>query len=62
MYDLGSLEKLIAALEVASRDSGKMARRIAWLTAWLVVVGCLQAIATAWPYLVWAWHHHHLGR
>jgi hypothetical protein len=55
-YETGSTERLIVALDKASADSGRMARRIVWLTMCLVIVGAAQAVATAWPYLVWWWN------
>jgi hypothetical protein len=37
----------------AMRSTIGLSNRIAWLTFWLIIVGLLQASATAWPYLVW---------
>jgi len=51
------ITSLITALDRASNDSGKLAGRLLWLTAALVFVGVLQAVATAWPYLAWAWNN-----
>jgi hypothetical protein len=42
---------------MAGRASATTARRIAWLTFWLVFFGALTAIAAGWPYLVW-WATH----
>ena len=53
-----SNQELIRALEQASKDSGMVGRRVVWLTAALIFVGILQAIATGWGYLAW-WLTHH---
>jgi hypothetical protein len=52
-----SILKLVGSLDQASKDSGKLGRKIAWLTGFLVAVGVGQIIAIAWPYLPWWWHH-----
>jgi len=49
-------QQLISALDQASKESGKLGRKVVWLTAALVFVGLLQAIATGWPYLA-CWLH-----
>jgi hypothetical protein len=48
-------EELITALTRASAESGMLAKRVVWLTGALVLVGFMQAIATAWPYIVCHW-------
>jgi len=48
---------LIKSINRASDDSGRLARRIAFLTLFLVLVGAGQVIAIAWPYLAWWWRH-----
>jgi hypothetical protein len=57
-YPSTDMIQLIGALNKASDDSGKLGVRIVRLTYALVFVGILQAIATAWPYIDWAIHHH----
>lgn len=52
-----SNQELIASLQKASDDSSYLGKLIVILTCALVAVGLLQAVATAWPYLVW-WRHH----
>jgi hypothetical protein len=45
-----SQQALVGQLKEASKDSSIMSRRIAWLTAALVLVGVLQAAATVWSH------------
>jgi hypothetical protein len=45
-------QELTKALAQASDDSGKVARRIIWLTVGLVVVALLQAAATIFAALI----------
>jgi hypothetical protein len=49
--------ELAIALAKASGDSGKLQSRIVMLTLVIAGVAIVQAIATAWPYLVW-WIKH----
>ena len=46
---------LVAALNKASGDSGRMALLIGLLTGCLVIVGLLQVAAASWPWLTWWW-------
>jgi hypothetical protein len=56
--ELGShISMLTMALNRASEDSSRVANRIVWLTIGLVLVGLLQALAAAWPWLSWWWQH-----
>jgi hypothetical protein len=41
-----AVNMLTQAINRASEDSGKVAKRIVWLTFWLVLVGLLQVGAT----------------
>jgi len=52
-----STQELIDALKRASSANDIFSTRVFWLTIALVVVGAVQAVATAWPYLVW-WLKH----
>jgi hypothetical protein len=45
-------QELARALAQASDDSGKVARRIIWLTVGLVLVGLLQVAATIFAALI----------
>jgi hypothetical protein len=54
---VGSVDRLTTSITRASDDSGKLGEKIVWLTICLVAVGLLQALATAWPYFTYAWHH-----
>ena len=52
-----SIDTLVKSLNKASDDSGKLGRKVVWLTVALVCVGVGQIVATAWPYLsYWAKH------
>lgn len=46
-------QELSQALAKASEDSGKLQGRIMILTVVIACAAIAQAIATAWPYLVW---------
>lgn len=52
-----SIDLLTRSIQKASDDSGALGRRLMLLTVALVLVGLIQAGATAWPYLAWWWHH-----
>lgn len=52
-----STQELIAELQKASTSNTVVSTRVLWLTVVIAVAGVAQAIATAWPYLVW-WLRH----
>jgi len=52
-----STQELIEELKRASASNNAFSRRVFWLTFALVVVGGIEALATAWPYLMW-WVKH----
>ncbi len=51
-------ESLARALEQSSSDNRRTARRFLWLTLVVALAGICQAVATAWPYLIW-WLREH---
>jgi len=52
-----STQELIGELKKASASNTVFSTRVFWLTVVLVAVGGVQALATAWPYLVpWLKH------
>jgi hypothetical protein len=53
-------QELAAALAKASEDSGKLQSRIVLLTVVIALAAIVQAVATAWPYLIW-WIKHGLN-
>jgi hypothetical protein len=53
-----STQELMASLDRASTDNGKLGSKVLWLTVALVCVGSLQAVAAAWPYLA-DWGNRH---
>ena len=50
-------QELISALDRASADNTRLARRLVWLTAVLAIIGLAQTIAIAWPFLVYSLKH-----
>ncbi len=52
-----STQELIEELKKGSASNNTLSKRVVRLTFALVVVGVIEALATAWPYLVW-WVKH----
>jgi len=52
-----STQELIEERKKAAASNTVFSKRVFWLTVALVVVGGVQALATAWPYLVWSLKH-----
>jgi hypothetical protein len=52
-------QELAAAWQRASEDSGKLQSRIVILTIVIALAAIAQAVATAWPYMVWWAKHIH---